>query len=147
MNFIWEDSGPSPKFKVVKICFGRMTARCATDASVCPREAIWTIGKKPVACICSDFSLLLPALPFTVLSPPKLSLVLYSQILHYQKTISLSLEGFSERGIWLVEMIADTSLKPGIMGQELSLSIIPAALALTILWEILGTTLLMRFRG
>lgn len=70
---------------------------------------------------------------FTVLSPPTLSLVLYSQILHYQKTISLSLKGFSESGIWLVEMIADTSLKPGIMGQELSLSIIPAALALTIL--------------
>lgn len=70
---------------------------------------------------------------FTALSPPALSLVLYSHIVHYQKTISLSLKGFSERGIWLVGMIADTSLKPGIMEQELSLSVIPAALALTIL--------------
>ena len=43
MNFIWEKIQPSPpppfpEFKVIKICFGHMTARCPTKAKVCAGE-------------------------------------------------------------------------------------------------------------
>lgn len=42
MYFIWEKiqspPSPFPKFKVIKVCFGHMTARCTTKAKVCARE-------------------------------------------------------------------------------------------------------------
>lgn len=127
---------PCPKFKVIKTCFGLVTARCATKAKMPAREVSlnhWLETRG--VCIWSYFQQLLPTLLFNSSLPFSLTSGL-NQILRFQTTISLSIKWFSESITWLVQMMAGTSWRPGTVGQqEMLLSVILGALAPTIQWE------------
>lgn len=104
MSLIWENSGhcappppPSVKFKVIKICFGHMTARCTAHAKMCAR-AVKLNSWQEARGVCLKLSLTGAAnsasLQFSSLLPPSLVSGLWSRFRFLNG--SLSTKWFSE---------------------------------------------------
>lgn len=124
MSLIWENSGhcapppPSVKFKVIKICFGHMTARCTAHAKTCAR-AVKLNSWQEARGVCLKLSLAGAANPaslqFSSLLPPSLIsewFMITFQIPEWQFVHKMIFREF-----YLLQMMLETSLKPGLVGQ------------------------------